>query len=156
MAETGMRASEVVDLTRIDVDLRRRIAIVRRGKGGKGRVVPMSAATATAIDRYIRARKDHRLADSSALWLGERGNSFTYYALHATIAKRAKAADIANMHPHRLRHTAAHHWLAKGGSEQGLMAVAGWTRPDMLMRYTQAQASERAIAEAQALGLGDW
>lgn len=156
MAETGMRASEVVALARTDVDLRRRIAIVRRGKGGKGRVVPISAATATAIDRYIRARKDHRLADSPALWLGERGKSFTYYALHATLAKRAKAADIANMHPHRLRHTAAHHWLAKGGSEQGLMAVAGWARPDMLMRYTQAQASERAIAEAEALGLGDW
>lgn len=156
MAETGMRASEVVGLTRTDVDLKRRIAIVRRGKGGKGRVVPISAATATAIDRYTRARREHRLADCEALWLGERGKAFTYDALHKTLAKRAKAADITGMHPHRLRHTAAHHWLAKGGSEQGLMAVAGWTRPDMLMRYTQAQASERAIAEAETLGLGNW
>jgi hypothetical protein len=35
------------------------------------------------------------------------------------------------------------------------MAVAGWTRPDMLMRYTKAQASARAAEEARALGLGD-
>ena len=28
------------------------------------------------------------------------------------------------------------------------MAVAGWTRPDMLMRYTKAQASARAADEA--------
>jgi integrase/recombinase XerD len=35
------------------------------------------------------------------------------------------------------------------------MAVAGWTRPDMLMRYTQARAAERAAAEARELNLGD-
>ena len=35
------------------------------------------------------------------------------------------------------------------------MAVAGWTRPDMLVRYTNAQASVRAAEEAQRLNLGD-
>jgi integrase/recombinase XerD len=34
-----------------------------------------------------------------------------------------------------LRHTAAHRWLAAGGTEGGLMAVAGWSRRDMLDRY---------------------
>lgn len=156
MAETGLRASEAVGLQRDDVDLKGRTAIVQRGKGGKGRIVPMSPATATAIDRYLRARREHRLADSPALWLGDRGKAFTYFALHATIAKRGAAAGIDHMHPHRLRHTAAHHWLARGGSEQGLMAVAGWTRPDMLMRYTAAQASERAMDEARNIGMGEW
>ena len=56
---------------------------------------------------------------------------------------RAEMAGVAGFHPHRLRHTAAHRWLAKGGSEGGLMAVAGWTRPDMLLRYTKAQASRQ-------------
>ena len=35
------------------------------------------------------------------------------------------------------------------------MAVAGWTRPDMLLRYTKAQASRRAAEEAKALSLGE-
>ena len=35
------------------------------------------------------------------------------------------------------------------------MAVAGWTRPDMLMRYTKAQASARAADEARKLNLGE-
>jgi hypothetical protein len=35
------------------------------------------------------------------------------------------------------------------------MAVAGWTRPDMLQRYTRARASERAAEEARRLNLGD-
>lgn len=64
-------------------------------------------------------------------------------------------AGIEGFHPHRMRHTAAHRWLAAGDSEGGLMAVAGLTRPDMLMRYTKAQASARAAEEARALNLGD-
>ncbi len=32
---------------------------------------------------------------------------------------------------------------------------AGWTRPDMLLRYTQARAGERAAEEARRLNLGD-
>ena len=35
------------------------------------------------------------------------------------------------------------------------MSVAGWTRPDMLMRYTKAQAASRAAEEARRLNLGD-
>ncbi len=67
---------------------------------------------------------------------------------------RADRAGVVGFHPHMLRHTAAHRWLAKGGSEGGLMAVAGWTRPDMLVRYTRAQASARAADEARRLDLG--
>ena len=35
------------------------------------------------------------------------------------------------------------------------MAIAGWTRSDMLVRYTRARASERAATEARRLNLGD-
>ncbi len=155
MVETGTRAGEVVALELADVDLREGIAIVRKGKGGKGRSVPFGPHTALALDRYIRARKSHKLAATPAFWLGERNRGFTYYALHWALRGRAEAAGIANFHPHLLRHTAAHRWLAAGGSEGGLMAVAGWTRPDMLVRYTKARASDRAAAESRTLNLGD-
>ena len=54
-----------------------------------------------------------------------------------------------------LRHTAAHRWLAAGGTEGGLMAVAGWSSREMLDRYARATAAERAAAEARNLNLGD-
>jgi site-specific recombinase XerD len=155
MLETGTRAGEVVALEVADLDLIAGTAIVRRGKGGKGRSVPFGPQTARAIDRYMRVRRTHRLADTAALWLGDRGKAFSYDALHKTLGVRADMAGIAGFHPHLLRHTAAHRWLAAGGSEGGLMAVAGWTRPDMLMRYTRAQASARAADEARSLGLGN-
>ncbi|MCR6494233.1 tyrosine-type recombinase/integrase [Cellulomonas sp. P24] len=155
MLETGTRAGECVALTVPDVDLSAGTAVVRRGKGGKGRIVPFGPQTARAIDRYKRTRAHHRLAATPALWLGDRGKEFSYDALHKALGARATAAGITGFHPHLLRHTAAHRWLAAGGSEGGLMAVAGWSQPDMLMRYTRARASERAATEARDLNLGD-
>lgn len=155
MVETGVRAGEVASLNVSDVDLLAGTAVVRRGKGGKGRVVPFGDQTARAIDRYMRLRRGHRLASTDALWLGDRGKKFGYEGLHASLAYRARLAGVAGFHPHLLRHTAAHRWLAAGGSEGGLMAVAGWQRPDMLMRYTKAQASARAADEARRLNLGE-
>jgi integrase len=71
------------------------------------------------------------------------------------LADRARLAGIKDFHPHVMRHTAADRWLFAGGSEGGLMAIAGWTRPDMLLRYTRARAAQRAADEARGLNLGD-
>lgn len=156
MLETGMRAGEVVNMEIDALDLSAQTAIIRRGKGGKGRMVPFGPQAAMAIDRYIRqARNKHRLKDTPPLWLGERGRNFGYAALHYTLDYRARRAGISGFHPHRMRHTAAHRWLAAGGSEGGLMAVAGWSSPEMLKRYTNARAADRAAAEARNLNFGD-
>lgn len=155
MAETGMRAGEVCGLTVDDVDLDRGLVTVRRGKGGKGRIAPFGAQTGIAIDRYLRARRGHALAGAAALWLGDRSNSLEYFGLHKTLKYRAERAGLKGFHPHLLRHTAASRWLAAGGSEGGLMAVAGWSTRDMIDRYTRSTAADRAAAEARSLGLGD-
>ncbi|HEY3262117.1 MAG TPA: tyrosine-type recombinase/integrase, partial [Pseudonocardiaceae bacterium] len=70
MVETGARAGEVVAMELPDVNLPDGLVTVRRGKGGKGRTVPFGARTGRAIDRYLRARRSHRLAATPALWLG--------------------------------------------------------------------------------------
>jgi site-specific recombinase XerD len=155
LLETGMRAGELLGLTVEDVDLIRGLVTVRRGKGGAGRIVPLGPQTARAIDRYQRMRRTHRLADTAPLWLGDRGKSLEYYGLRRTMQYRAELADINNFHPHKTRHTAASRWLAAGGSEGGLMAVAGWSTRDMIDRYTKSTAAERAAAEARGLNLGE-
>lgn len=155
MAETGMRAGEVVGMTLGAVNLERGLLTVFRGKGGKGRISPISPQTGRVIDRYLRARRTHRLADTDALWLGDRGKSLSYDGLHKTLKYRAELAGLTGFHPHLLRHTAATRWLRAGGSEGGLMAVAGWATRDMIDRYTGASASERAADEARGLDLGN-
>ena len=58
MFTTGARAGEVVALQVADVNLRSvpPTVIIRRGKGGKGRVIPLAVQSAAAIDKYLRAR----------------------------------------------------------------------------------------------------
>lgn len=156
MIETGARAGEVVAMTVSGTDLARGVATIVRGKGGRGRVVPFGPKTGAAIDRYLRLRKAHPLASTNTLWLGARqGRGFSYDALHKSLKMRADAAGVEGFHPHLTRHTAATRWLAAGGSEGGLMAVAGWTRRDMLDRYTRATASDRAAEEFRRLQLGE-
>jgi integrase len=158
MAETGLRAEETIALQLEDVDVHRGLAVVQRGKGGKGRVVPFSAQTATALDRYLRAHRAQRPHDAHTgpLWIGG-GNitTFGYHALDKTLKRRAEMAGIKGFHLHLLRHTAATRWLRAGGSEGGLMAVAGWKSREMMDRYVGASASERAADEARGLNLGE-
>ena len=117
--------------------------------------MPFGPHTGRALDRYLRMRRTHRLADTSAFWLGGGGQAFGYTALHKALQARAAKAGIEGFHPHVLRHTAAQRWLSADGSEGGLMAVAGWSRRDMLDRYTRATAAERAAEESRRLNLGE-
>jgi integrase/recombinase XerD len=71
--ETAARAEEILAMETGDIDLRRGLATIRRGKGGRGRRVPFGPQTAQALDRYLRLRRAHRLAGTPPLWLGDRG-----------------------------------------------------------------------------------
>lgn len=51
---TGMRAFEVRDIEVKDVDLAKRAARVRNGKGGKERYVPLSTPACYYLERYLR------------------------------------------------------------------------------------------------------
>jgi integrase/recombinase XerD len=154
MTETGARAGEILALSIADVDLAAGTAVIVRGKGGKARRVPFGPRAGAAIDRYLRARRRHRLAAGPVLWLGQGGKEFGYHALRDTLRYRAEKAGIDGLHPHLLRHTAAHRWLAAGGSEGGLMPSPGSYLPasdGKYYRWAPGPAAEtpdgRALAE---------
>lgn len=155
MVETGIRAAECVNVETGDVDMTEKTLIVRRGKGGKGRTVAFGPESARALDRYMRVRRLHRLAETPALWLGDRGKALAYGGLYHALTQRAAAAGIEGLHPHVLRHTSADRWMARGGSETGLMAAHGWSSMDMVNRYGRANRERRAIEEARRLNLGN-
>jgi site-specific recombinase XerC len=70
--DTGVRLAELAGLAVADVNPRDREGTVT-GKGDKQRTVRFTYDTSRALDRYARERAKHRLAHSSALWLGLRG-----------------------------------------------------------------------------------
>ncbi len=103
MFETGIRAGELLALRPDDIDLVAGLVIVRRGKGGRGRAIPIGPAATRALGSYLALRQHHRHADSADLWLGERGARFGYDGLGRALRRRAQRAGIRGFHPHKLR-----------------------------------------------------
>jgi integrase/recombinase XerD len=154
LAETGLRAAELLALDVGDVDVVACTLHVARGKGGKGRRVKFSPGCATVLDAYRRARRRAgHPADTGPLWVSNHGR-LTYSGLVGTLKGRAKDAGVDKFHAHRLRHTAAVRWLRAGGSEVGLMAQAGWTSNSMVNRYTKTASEQLAAEEFDRLNLG--
>jgi site-specific recombinase XerD len=153
LRDTGARAAEIMGLRVGDLDRdRRTIRLI--GKGNRERIVRYWPQTSEAIDRYLRARRQHEHQALDALWIGERG-ALSTSGLRQLLERLGRRAGVENVHAHRFRHMSADQWLSKGGSEDGLMAQHGWRSRAMVQRYAAANREDRAQKEHERLAPGN-
>lgn len=154
LIDTGMRRSEIGKLQLSDVDLDTGMAYVI-GKGSRPRGCPLGRKAVQAIDRYLRARESHSAAkQTDALWLGHQG-AMGLSGLRDMLIRRAKQAGFDHAHLHMFRHTFAHGWRIKGGQNDDLKRLMGWSSDTMLYRYGASAADERAKEAHRRLSPGD-
>jgi integrase/recombinase XerD len=127
----GLRVSETCALRVGDIDSKRMLIHVRKGKGGYPRCVMLSRRLLTALRAYWR---EERPAD--LLFPGGAG-PLTPTSVRRAIHRASEAADLRkNVTPHVLRHTFATHLLEMGTDLRVVQVLLGHRHLQMTARYT--------------------
>ena len=127
---TGLRAAEAVGLDLGDVDFEQELVHVRRGKGGKDRVVPLGEQAASLVARYIHeARPELARGAENALFLSANGRRLDTSTLRRLVR-----------HPHRLRHAFATHLLEGGADLRTIQELLGHASLSTTQMYSHVDA----------------
>lgn len=131
---TGMRVSELVELPVSAVRGDPRMILVR-GKGGKERMVPLSAPSREAVQDWLARRDSAEEADrkagrvASKFLFPSRGASghLTRHHFYVLIKQIAVLAGVSpsKVTPHTLRHAFATHLLAGGADLRVIQTLLG-------------------------------
>jgi integrase len=116
---TGIRINEALHLSCRDININDKYLILRKTKGGKDRMVPMSDSLATECTNYLTYRQlSHGAHKSDRLFILPNGSSLSNYVAYKWFRRVLWAAKISHggrgkgPRLHDLRHTFSVHSIA--------------------------------------------
>ena len=120
----GLRRSEAQNLDVADVHLDKKLLFVRKGKGKKRRVIPITAMIAKDFETYLQIREKLLFNErETAFLIDNRGNRMqgnTIYKTFKNLVKRSPFGGQGEISLHHLRHSIATHLLE---NEMGIEMV---------------------------------
>jgi integrase/recombinase XerD len=140
----GLRVSELTAMTLSNLKSNEGLLLVR-GKGQKERVVPIGDMAHQALQNYLQNERPRLCQKGGAkprVWLGSRGGDLSRVSVYGIVRALGESADIAGLHPHRLRHSYATHLLENGADLRVIQELLGHVDIVTTQRYTQVNMSQ--------------
>jgi integrase/recombinase XerD len=147
---TGLRVSELVGLS-IQAATAERQFILVKGKGGRERLVPVSAPARAALTDYLAVLGE--TGGGGSKWLfasfGAHGHlTRQHFALELKALAREAGLDAGKISPHVLRHGFASHLLEGGADLRAVQQMLGHADISTTQIYTHVQADRlREVVE---------
>lgn len=135
---TGMRVSEVSNLTLRQIDLNLQTILVH-GKGNKDRYVAFDDHTKKSLVRYLEDARPNLLKDETEqhVFLSNLGNPLSKRGIEYVMQKTFNQAGISGkVHPHELRHTFATAMLNNGADLRSVQELLGHSSLSATQIYT--------------------
>lgn len=137
---TAIRRMELAQLQVFDLDTRHGTLMVRQGKGGRDRMVPVGARACAWCERYLNEVRPQLVAphDEGTLFLTDYGEAFEKNRL-GDLVKRYLAHAGLNVPGacHLFRHACATHMLENGADIRYIQALLGHSELSTTQIYTQ-------------------
>jgi len=138
---TGMRRQELLNLTFDDVDLDGGIIMIRQGKGGKDRVVPLGKIAAKFLETYLNGIRPELMRYAAnpklkQLFISLRGKALSKNALGEMVAKHARRARLKTpVTPHTMRHSCATHMIRNRAGIRHVQDMLGHAQLSSTEKY---------------------
>lgn len=136
---TGMRVSELINLTLERVDLNMKY-IIAFGKGSKERIVPLGSVAAEFLQHYlekVRPKLTHEDRNTNIVFLAFGGHELTRQRFWQIIRAYGRKANINKaLTPHILRHSFATHLLDNGADLRSVQELLGHSDISTTQIYT--------------------
>lgn len=137
---TGMRRMELARLALGDIDAERGVVLIREGKGGKDRLIPMGERALHWVDRYLQEARPQLAWDQAeaTVFLGREGHAMNPMWLSTTVARYVERAELGKKGGcHLFRHTMATLMLEGGADIRFIQAMLGHAELSTTQIYTQ-------------------
>lgn len=140
LIDSGVRVSELCALEIRDYEQARGRLHIRHGKGDKERFVVVGNRTRKALWRYLADRGEGTA--TAPLFATRQGTALERNNVRHLLGRLGEQSGVANVHPHRFRHTFAITFLRNGGSPLLLQALLGHARLDTVQHYVRLAESD--------------